>query len=415
MKNVSSRRLALLLFLGTLPLACGSSPTPASPDAGGAAVGDSAAQAPRADQRLSTDGASACPGGIPFSDATGKVVVSVKINGAGPYSVFFDSGAPSTVLSTKVTGLPDGATFELKSVELGQGVTLGPAKVYSVNFGLGSSIQGILGNDLLEGKSLTIDYKRNLLRIDPQVDEAALLACAHVAKKPVTLPLTRESGYLYVAGSVQGLAGQLLLDTGASAGGISKDVLAESGLKNPVVEGLELPMSFGTFWAGYTVVGDITLGSLAVKRLAMYAQPDKMLPPAPTGRTLGVLPYPFLKHFLVTIDYPHDRLRLDPLAGDAMTEKPSLFGYGLSLSINASGPVKITRLIAGSPAEKAGLKVGDQLVSFDGKDPAALAPRERIQLVLAMQDGVPVSVTAKRDDKETTYALDSADLFVGFP
>jgi hypothetical protein len=367
----------------------------------------------RPDNRIADARPKVCPTGVPFQQANGKLMMQATFDGKGPFTVFYDTGAPSSVVSTQVTGLAAGATANVKIVEIGDSIKLGPLAVTTYNFP--SGYDGIIGNDLFAGKVVSIDYRRSLLWVDDQLDEGALRACKHAKGSPAMLSLVQgASGHLYVPASVQGLDGFLLVDTGASVGGMSVDALELSKKNNPIVEGLELAMAFGTFWAGYTIIGDITVGGHSATRLFMYSQPDDMIPAAPSGRTLGVLPYGFLRHFLVSVDLATQKLRLDPFVGETMSEGARLYGYGLSLSVNASGPVSITRVIAGSPADKAGLKVGDEVAAIDGADPSALAPKARVNKVLASAAGAKASFTIKRGSTELTSELVAADLFAAF-
>ena len=59
-----------------------------------------------------------------------------------------------------------------------------------------------------------------------------------------------------------------------------------------------------------------------------------------------------------------------------------------------TGGAKITTIVAGSPAAKAGLKVGDVITSFDGK--TITSADELTASVAAAKAGEKVTVTVKR-------------------
>jgi putative serine protease PepD len=61
---------------------------------------------------------------------------------------------------------------------------------------------------------------------------------------------------------------------------------------------------------------------------------------------------------------------------------------------SVTGGAKITKIVAGSPAAKAGLKVGDVVTSFDGK--AITSADELTAVVSAAKAGEQVTVTVKR-------------------
>jgi putative serine protease PepD len=61
---------------------------------------------------------------------------------------------------------------------------------------------------------------------------------------------------------------------------------------------------------------------------------------------------------------------------------------------SVTGGAKITKVVAGSPAAKAGLKVGDVITSFDGKQ--ITSADELTASVSAAKAGEKVTVTVKR-------------------
>ncbi|MEU1860697.1 S41 family peptidase [Streptomyces gardneri] len=72
-------------------------------------------------------------------------------------------------------------------------------------------------------------------------------------------------------------------------------------------------------------------------------------------------------------------------------------GVGLSAGRDAEGRVKVTRVQAGGPAERAGLRAGDRLVSIDGRPVGGLSVSEVVSLLRG--DGVPGSAVALRVER----------------
>ncbi|MFE1907833.1 S41 family peptidase [Streptomyces gardneri] len=72
-------------------------------------------------------------------------------------------------------------------------------------------------------------------------------------------------------------------------------------------------------------------------------------------------------------------------------------GVGLSAGRDAEGRVKVTRVQAGGPAERAGLRPGDRLVSVDGRPVGGLSVSEAVSLLRG--DGVPGSAVALRVER----------------
>lgn len=75
-------------------------------------------------------------------------------------------------------------------------------------------------------------------------------------------------------------------------------------------------------------------------------------------------------------------------------------GVGLSAGRAAEGRVRVTRVQAGGPAERAGLRAGDRLVSVDGRPVGGLSVSEVVALLRG--DGVPGSAVALRIERGRT-------------
>jgi len=235
----------------------------------------------------------------------------------------------------------------------------------------------------------------------------------HLSGKPTQVSF-KLTPYVEVDGAVDGVKGLLLVDTGASLGGVEQGVLAATGLNNPQIEGYYLSAGVGTFWSGYAMVGSMSVGPYTVKRITMYTMPDGTLSTA-TNKTLATLPYGFMEHFLVTLDFANTTLRLDPGQGEDLKDSFTLYGYGLSLSVNSSGPVTITRVVPGSPADKAGLKVGDGVQKIGGNATQQVPPDQRIGLVLTSGAGVSNPFVVEQGSAApATLTLVSAPVFESF-
>jgi hypothetical protein len=127
---------------------------------------------------------------VPFEVLKSQhIAVQIKVNGKGPYWVIFDTGAPATLLSTKVgkeTGLlknaptplfsPFGATAQvkLKSLMVGDvkaenvpALVMDHPTVQKLGEALGKPIEGIVGFPFFARYKTTIDYKARELTFTP--------------------------------------------------------------------------------------------------------------------------------------------------------------------------------------------------------------------------------------------------------
>ena len=73
----------------------------------------------------------------------------------------------------------------------------------------------------------------------------------------------------------------------------------------------------------------------------------------------------FLSQFLITIDYPEDETFFVPYE-DAQFVK-NMFSFGVSLSKGANNTIVVQGLWTGSPADRAGIGVGDEIVACNSK------------------------------------------------
>lgn len=121
---------------------------------------------------------------VPFEILrTGHMVVSVKVNGQGPFRLIFDTGAPVTIISSKVANqsgikpsskisLPifgNGGQVSIKKMEAGdcssediQAILMDHPTVAVISRFFGP-IEGILGYTFFSKYQITIDYKEKLM------------------------------------------------------------------------------------------------------------------------------------------------------------------------------------------------------------------------------------------------------------
>jgi hypothetical protein len=98
-------------------------------------------------------------------------------------------------------------------------------------------------------------------------------------------------------------------------------------------------------------------GSLKINNLmCCFAE----LPPLLSVPLLGK---DYLCQFLMTIDYPNDEILFVPYEDAKFVE--NLFSFGVSLSRGDNDSIIVEGLWTGGPADKAGIKIGDEIVESD--------------------------------------------------
>jgi hypothetical protein len=310
-------------------------------------------------------------------------------------------------------------------------------------------VLGLLGQAPLGSFALWIDYQRDSLALIPvprdglsaepprftsAVDMAAGAASfvtariasrralgAAVTSLAVPLPFLLEAdGKLLVRARLSNPTPPamtrdlvLVLDTGAT-----KSVLFEetAGAKVPglsswkQLRGLTAPTLYGVEDAYMTRIPEITLtntaGTAAARNVDFAVVRGELGPTL--SRSIGVeidglLGYSFLRRFRLAIDYPHRVLWLDPVDVTRDQRPDEYCHVGLQIERHRDALV-VVAVAAGSPAEAAGIRAEDELVSIDG------APAGGLDLMEASRrlEGAPGSRTTlvlRRGTHDQSYRL----------
>jgi len=353
-----------------------------------------------------------CPAGSPLGELAAKPTLPITIGGRA-LTFIYDTGAPATYLDDAVRAQLGAGPYTL---EVG-GRTLTAATLPSMDIARATGVtgaSGIIGTDLLGTSVVTLDRERMRFWIDDALDEAALTACSHAGAPVVAETSVRD--YLYVRGQLEELAGWFLVDTGATLGAVPAatfDTL-QAQHPRPAVGGFYTPAAIGTFWGKLATVGAMHVGAMSVAHLAVRTIPDDVLPPppAPDGAPfLGLLPNGFLRHALVTVDYPNHRIRFAPYASDSLREPTFAYTIGISLAEQTTTPTPIATVLPGSAAAMQGVVAGDQILAVAGTDLGAIPLAQREWSLLAQGASI-IGVTVRNAAGTRTLSLTAGDLLV---
>jgi hypothetical protein len=355
-------------------------------------------------------GTAPCPDGIPIELVAGKLVLTVTINGAD-HRLMYDSGAPTSwVVSSLAQSLGTGAVT----------VVIAGKTITPVHFTAGSNalaaegVEGIIGTDVVGTFAVTVDYQRARFWLDESRDEAALLGCTHASGTPKVVGFMLES-YVFVPGAIESTEGWMLVDTGATYGGVPQTMFNTlvAAAPRPFLTGFYTAAPGGTFWADLGALGSAQTAGLKVEHLIARSIPNSYVAHGafPDGKPfLGLLPSGFLKHFLVTIDFPAKQLRLDPYLGDSGREPTSVFSTGIALPESTAAPFTVNELLGGSAALEAGVQVGDEVRQIAGQDVGALSDTDRPWELCAPTAGKTIAVTVRHNGVDTTMMLETRDV-----
>jgi hypothetical protein len=352
------------------------------------------------------------------------LLLSTRVNGAGPYCFVFDTGAPYTVLSPACAAAPGvvrgaqvpaygigalrttfdrltGVTLNLRGaggdvdlpIDWG---TSAPQRVFDqISSAAGRRIDGILGYDLLARYVVEIDYDAaELWLYEPQGFRPP--ATAEV------VPLNVDKGLGYVPAQIVPSASEppidcrLIVDTGAGMCVM---------LRKPFVEAhrlIEKVPTIGGRAMGVGGIADSRDGRVAELRVGSFALHDAPAAFAEAPDHLsgdGFLGGRTLARFRVTLDYPHQRMLLEP--GQRFDDPPDemdMSGIGLLAEGERLDQFRAQAVNPDSPAARADIQVGDTLIALDGKRSSGLTLPE-VRDALSGPAGATRTLTLQRGDQ----------------
>jgi hypothetical protein len=266
----------------------------------------------------------------------------------------------------------------------------------------------------------------------------SLFLCVAAARaenppKPVVVPFVQlPSGHLTVQVKIDGKGPyQLIFDTGAPVTVLNNRIAKDSGLTKDLKKPFFTP--FGA------------LGEAKIKKLEVGDQTAEnvtaMIMDHPTvtlfndfyekkyGKIDGIVGFPFFARFKTTIDYEKKTLTFVPNGFKPPDVMKTMENLIMEVALQAGNPppkvlsaagvwgltpaskddkdddagVTIKDVLSGGPAEKAGLKAGDRLLTLDGRWTDSIA--DLFAAAGRVKPGTAVKVTLKRGDKELSVEV----------
>jgi hypothetical protein len=359
---------------------------------------------------------------IPFELNSDKIYFQVSIDGGGPFWLVLDTGSPGMILDTRVgeaLGIATGEGFDVGGAGENP-FTLAPAdSAFDVDLpGLrlldqpayvgnidaivgpfeGRRIDGVLGGyNIFSEYVVEVDYSSQVINVhDRQFYQ--------YSGGGTVVPIEIDGGHCVITAAAvladgDTLTGEFMLDTGL------RGTLV---FNTPYVNEHELLDRFGPTL--YTTTGGgvggqvkthigrladfvfagISLGdiyaSLSQIETGALANPDRA----------GIIGSAVLQHFRVIFDYAGDRLILNESEYDGGRVDFDKSGAFLVADVADRSVYRVIDVISGSPADEAGLAVGDIIRSIDG-NPAASIPLEQTRRLFRRDAGTAYSIGYERD------------------
>lgn len=267
-----------------------------------------------------------------------------------------------------------GAVFEGANRGGDISFAISQAQVLDLGFLIGAvggrHVAGIVGLGMLSPITTRFDFAAKTL---------TFFSSPHPPLHPpgaTVLPLRRTSDGLYTVAVTLApdTAADLILDTGSTSTQVPLTVV---GALHPTAA------SYGhgvEQIGGLYVCPDLRLPGLGLGPLRV---PDVVVSALPLARTsLGMN---VLDGYRLTLDGPNAQLALEPLA---VGRRPLQGLSGLDLAQTGQA-LSVIGLAAGEPAERAGVRVGDEIVAVNGQTTQQLPPARLTTLLMALAVAPP--------------------------
>lgn len=317
---------------------------------------------------------------FPFTLVNNHIFLDVRLNGRS-YNLIFDTGGLNVITPTVAREL--GLKLEGAAEAKGTGeqrmeasftnvarMEIGGAVMENQQFVViplesftaieGKPITGIIGYEVFKRYVVGIDYENSRLTLSDPEGFAYRGPGARVA-------MELNGRTPEVMGEIDGVPGKFSLDTGARS---SLDLMA------PFVAKHNLVQRYGAKYQGVTgwgVGGAARSWIVRGKRLSLGGASVDLPVVELSQSQKGALSDPYLagnvgggvlSQFNIVWDYTHHQIFFEK---NRLHGRPDVFDRAGFWANAGNGAFDVVDVIAGAPAEAAGLKVGDRVVGVNGK------------------------------------------------
>lgn len=361
---------------------------------------------------------------VPFRIGERAIIVDATVNNAN-VSLLFDTGFSGSVVlndaidigkATGVMNLRDfvgqfqAKTVKIKSLKLG-GKPVEATEMEAVqqplarmSAGYNTHTDGIMGFEVISRHVTEINFENKKFVFYPAgYDINKLVPDNKKTFMAKMLPIGHNAMEIEVK-TKNGGTMTLALDTGnAFYSTTHKDVLERLGLWK--VDQKPKFMKQSGVASGAVDSWDIRLKDITIFGVPV---PDSVWniidAPSSSAEGDGTVGFGFLKNFNITIDYEKRRVFLENWTGKTTDEFVGEVGIGATYVKEVSG-VYIYDISPESPADKAGIKEGDLLLSVDGEDLDKQDSR-KIDRLLEGKPGTKVKVAISQKGAVKRFELE---------
>ncbi len=348
---------------------------------------------------------------ISFIKVKNLIVIPIYINGQGPYNFLLDTGVGPLIItdpklignlntdglrSFKINGAGDGEEIEVLLANNVQ-VDIGEANIDNIptvilkeeifNFSdyLGIKIHGIIGYYFFKSFVVRINYQSNRLtfeqpRLNKKIKGTRLNLEFYENKPYINTTLTTDN-----LGEIKAL---LIVDNGAS------HALSLETYQNGVfpIPNKNISGNLGVGLSGEINgkigrVKDLKIGNFHLSNLLTnFPNYNDIAAKTNVKNRTGNIGSDILKRFHVTFDYQNKAMYLRKNGAYKDPFEHDMSGLEIYVNTISKNRFFINRVEIDSPAEKAGFKIGDEILSINFKD-VSLSSLDEISGVFKSMDG----------------------------
>jgi hypothetical protein len=371
---------------------------------------------------------------VPFRIAENAIIVDAVVNGRN-VSLMFDTGFASAVnVSDNVNlGKPTGVahfrdfvrTFEVPSVKITSmkfgdksldttGLSDAGVVPEDFSFAYGTHCDGLMGFEVIKNNITGINFEHSKFEIYPPTLDISKWVPDNKRTFLIKLLPTGLSSLEMPVETPTGKHMILALDTGnAYYATTYREVLERVGMW----DGTTTPK-----YMSQSMVGSGAIDSWSIKLDGMKvfgvsvpsAVWDVIDLPSSSASGDGTVGFGFLHNFNIIIDYERRRVWLENYSGKTSDDPPGDIGIG-AVGDPRSGEVRIYRITPNSPAEKAGIKAGDSVLSLDGEDLDGHVGYRKMQRMLRGPVGSKVKLAISSGGALKRIELERAALYNEVP
>jgi len=360
---------------------------------------------------------------IPFRFISNLIIIQLKINDSDTMNFVLDTGLRTTIITeipetggmtlqyarkTKIGGLGEGESIEVLHsfgntilfndiIGNNQSLFVLLDDRFELSTRLGMPVNGIIGYDLLKDFVLDINYqKKHITLIRPD----AFKYSRSMQKNSVPIEIIRYKPYIeaevnYYNGTT--IPCKLLIDTGASdalwlfLGSDSRIQIPEVNIQTFLGKGLN-----GDIHGKRSRLQNLRIGNYVLNEPTVaFPDSNSIMDMSLLDGRNGSIGSEILRRFRIVIDYPNLRFTFLP-----NNQLNTPFSYNMS-GIEISTPIpgfpyyEISKIVKDSPADKAGLQQGDQIIHINYK-PAFEYSLNEINVLFQSKKGKKIKMRVLR-------------------